>query len=155
MGTICVHRSLWWMGLWLKMSSHSQTRMQWGGFGGSNPPPPFVPTNVFLHFLPPPPFGSDDLFSLLVREVHGYSHRELFIVATPVESLERLVMYDGYPYSMSGKLTQHFLGMKKGVPTPPPPPHSSSHQMFLDWHRMLSKICLSRFLFTCLEWSLR
>ena len=38
---------------------------------------------------PPPPFGSENFFSFFCLS-------------------ERLVMYDGYPYSVSGKLTQKF-----------------------------------------------
>ena len=34
---------------------------------------------------------------------------------------ERLVMYYGYPYSVSGKLTQKFWGQKKVSGIPPPP----------------------------------
>ena len=40
---------------------------------------------------------------------------------------ERLVMYDWYPYSVSGKLTHKIWGRRKKVTEfPPPPPHSSA-----------------------------
>ena len=62
------------------------------------------------------------VFILLVREVGD------------VRWVERLVMYDGYPYYMPGK----FLGRgKKKLESPPPP-----HQLFQAWqsihHAMLT-----------------
>ena len=69
----------------------------WGGgelvLGGSPPPPPRIRR-------PFPPF----FFSLLACQRPG------------------LVMYDGYPYSVSGKLTQNFEDGKNVLESSPPPP---------------------------------
>ena len=65
-----------------------------------------------FYLVNPPPPGSEDLFGGL----GGLS--------------EKLVMYDGHPYSVSGKLTQKIWERKKKVtesshPNPPPPSSSS------------------------------
>ena len=69
----------------------------------SPPPTPagkwFGP-RIFFFFNPPPPLWIQIFFFCLS---------------------ERLVMYDVYPNSVSGKLTQQFWGQKKSDGVPPPP----------------------------------
>ena len=81
-----------------------------GGHNIKHPPPPheFGVVWLFIQMRP--------LFSC---ELSGAVSFFIFFACQ-----ERLVMYDGYPYSVSGKLTKHFLGLKEnaGVPPPPPPP---------------------------------
>ena len=62
---------------------------------------------------------------------------------------ERLVVYDWYPYSMSGKLTHFFFreGNKSvGVHPPPPPP---THPLFQAWHNIDHAMWNSSPLKTC------
>ena len=81
----------------------TQARIRWGGGGGSTPPP----------------LGSTKHFFLGVGG--GGIQRPFFFC---LSMSERLVMYDGYLYSVSGEKCD-------GVPPPPPPP--PPHQLFQAW----------------------
>ena len=105
----------------------------WGGGGNRefNPPPPPFRAKIyffrrgwgFFFFLggggvnspppPPPPWIRIAFFFCLS---------------------ERLVMDDGYPYSVSGKLTQNFWGRKKKCWSPALPSAFSGLAQHLSWH---------------------
>ena len=88
---------------------HPTVRHVHGVGGGGIGVPPLDPKKTFVCFLggkapppPPPPFGSEDFF---------FFSSSFFLS-------ERLVMYDGYTYSVVWKID------------PPPPP---AHRLFHAW----------------------
>ena len=93
-----------------------------------SPPPPMI-FGLYNYSLKWGPFYSCELSTGAVWT--------FFFFFFPLS--ERLVMHDGYPYSVSGKLTQKFWGQKKKVSESPLP----AHQLFF-WLARISRLAADR-----------
>ena len=90
-----------WKWLWPHPNGHGRKSGGGGGGAGDMPPPP------------PPLIEMRNLFTWFLTLWAFF-----FCLS------ERFVMYDGYPYSVSWKLSKKCRVWKKSVGVPPPPPHS-------------------------------
>ena len=82
--------------------------VNWGGGGGTRPPQIFKGVDIISNVPPPPHYLGVVFYSLKWGPVFHVNSTALFGPSSFFCLSERLVKYDGYPNSVSGKLTQKF-----------------------------------------------